>query len=95
MTKADLEKKIEGQTVLIEQQRDAIKELTEKLNDTEPIDVIITVPDLSEDSIESSFYINGSFSPKDVKLLNKVFKIIQQKTGFYINIFKSFEEEEK
>lgn len=93
MTKSDLEKKVEGQKALIEQQRETIRELTEKTNDLEPIDVIIKVIDLDEESDKEAFYIEESFLPRDIELLEKVFRTIEYKAAFPIQIFREVKED--
>lgn len=90
MTKADLEKKMKGQIALIEQQRETIHELTKKINSLDPIDIVIKVFDTKEDSGQEAFYIEESFAPSDVELLEKVFREIEYRTAFPIQIFVSY-----
>lgn len=92
MKKADLEAKVEGQIALIQQQRETIMKLTEKINAEDPIEIVIKVYDSREDSIEEAFYIEGEFSPRDVKLLKSVFKNIEYRTAFPIEIFEKVKE---
>ena len=93
MTKSDLESKVEAQKALIEQQREMIKELTEKINELEPIDIVIKVLDLNEESDKEAFYIEERMTPRDVELLEKVFRTIEYKAAFPIQIFREVKED--
>lgn len=90
-----MQQKIEGQKVWIEQQRETIKELTEKINDNEPKTVIIKVLDLMEGSDKEAFYIEEELYSRDIDVLTKIFKTIEYKAAFPIELFIKQDKELK